>query len=284
MRECGLRGAKPWRTTISDPGAQRPADLVKRKFTAQAPDRLYVCDFTYLRCWEGHVNFAFVIDVFSRRIVGWQLAGHMRTTLVLDALPMALGTRQPGAEVQLVCHSDAGSQYTSEDYQQELSDARVLASIGAVGDAYDSMDELGNYDTASENFPSPSLRKSISMSLPSTSINVPTVCGLYTPDARERYGRVASPPDEEERRLHGCRIPAERQPAVSAARFPAETTCRRAAPLSSRRGHPLANPLCARSRARTHADERLEPPSLSPRGGVAAGRLAPAGRPNRTHI
>ena len=141
MRQAGLRGAKrrgkPWRTTIPDPSAQRPADLVKRDFTAPAPDRLYVCDFTYLRCWEGRVYFSFVIDVFSRRIVGWQLASHMRTTLVLDALRMALGTRQHGADVQLVSHSDAGSQYTSEDYQQELSDARVLASIGTVGDAYD---------------------------------------------------------------------------------------------------------------------------------------------------
>jgi putative transposase len=141
MRQAGLRGAKrrgkPWRTTIADPAAHRPADLVRRDFTALAPDRLYVCDFTYLRCWEGRVYFSFVIDVFSRRIVGWQLAGHMRTTLVLDALRMALGTRQHGADVQLVSHSDAGSQYTSHDYQQELSDARVLASIGTVGDAYD---------------------------------------------------------------------------------------------------------------------------------------------------
>ena len=80
---------------------------------------------------------SFVIDVFSRRVVGWQLASHMRTTLVLDALRMALGTRQPGADVQLIHHSDAGSQYTSADYQQELSDARVMASIGTVGDAYD---------------------------------------------------------------------------------------------------------------------------------------------------
>jgi putative transposase len=78
-----------------------------------------------------------VIDVFSRQIVGWQLAEQMRTTLVLDALRMALWTRQPGADVQLIHHSDAGSQYTSGDYQQELSDARVLASIGSVGDAYD---------------------------------------------------------------------------------------------------------------------------------------------------
>ena len=112
-------------------------DLVNRDFTAPAPDRLWVGDFTYLRCWEGRVYFAFVIDVFSRRIVGWQLASHMRTDLVLDALRMALGTRQPGADVQLVSHSDAGSQYTSEEYQQELSDAGVLASIGSVGDAYD---------------------------------------------------------------------------------------------------------------------------------------------------
>lgn len=141
MRQNGIQGAKrrgkAWRTTISDPAAQRPDDLVERQFRAEAPDRLWVCDFTYLRCWEARLYFAFVIDVFSRRIVGWQLAGHMRTDLVLDALRMALGTRQPGADVQLVSHSDAGSQYTSHDYQQELSDASVLASIGSVGDAYD---------------------------------------------------------------------------------------------------------------------------------------------------
>jgi transposase InsO family protein len=141
MRRDGLRGAKrrgkPWRTTIADPTAPRPADLVNRRFEAQAPDLLWVCDFTYLRCWEGRVFFAFVIDVFSRRVVGWQLAGHVRTDLVLDALRMALGTRQPGADVQLVSHSDAGSRYTSEEYQQRLSDASVPASIGSVGDCYD---------------------------------------------------------------------------------------------------------------------------------------------------
>ena len=81
--------------------------------------------------------FAFVLDVFSRMIVGWQLAATMRTTLVLDALRMALGLRAPGADVALVCHSDAGSQYTSEDYTQVLDDHDVLASIGSVGDAYD---------------------------------------------------------------------------------------------------------------------------------------------------
>lgn len=141
MRAAGVVGAKrrgkPWRTTLADPEAQRPADLVQRDFTADRPDALWVCDFTYLRCWEGRAFFSFVIDVFSRMVVGWQFASHMRTTLVLDALRMALGLRRPGADVALVHHSDAGSQYTSGDYQQQLTDARVLASIGTVGDAYD---------------------------------------------------------------------------------------------------------------------------------------------------
>ena len=115
MRAHGIQGAKrrgkPWRTTIPDPNAIRPADLVERDFTAEAPDRLWVCDLTRLRCWDGVLYLAFVIDVFSRRVVGWQLATHMRTTLVMDALRMALTQRRPGADVALVVHSDAGSQY-----------------------------------------------------------------------------------------------------------------------------------------------------------------------------
>ena len=141
MREAEIRGAKrrgrPWRTTKPDPEAQRRADLVERKFTAEAPNRLWVADLSYLRSWEGVVFFAFVLDVFSRLVVGWQLASHMRTDLVLDALRMALGTRGPGADIALVHHSDRGSQYTSADYTQELSDHGVLASVGSVGDAYD---------------------------------------------------------------------------------------------------------------------------------------------------
>ena len=114
MRTHGIRGAKrrgkPWRTTISDPGASRLPDLVQRDFSAGRPNELWVSDFTYLRCWEGRVFFAFVIDVYSRMIVGWQFAEHMRTDLVLDALRMALHLRGPGADVQLVHHSDAGGQ------------------------------------------------------------------------------------------------------------------------------------------------------------------------------
>ncbi|MGI8413530.1 MAG: IS3 family transposase [Solirubrobacteraceae bacterium] len=141
MAADGIRGAKrrgkPWRTTTPDKDAQPRPDLVCRDFTASAPNRLWVADFTYLRCWEGVSYFAFVIDVFSRMVVGWQLAQNMRSTLVCDALRMALGLRAPGADVALVHHSDMGSQYTSVDYAQTLEDHAVLASIGTVGDAYD---------------------------------------------------------------------------------------------------------------------------------------------------
>ena len=106
MREHGIQGAKrrgkPWRTTRPDPLAHRRPDLVQRQFTADEPNRLWVGDLSYLRCWEGVVFFAFIIDVHSRRVLGWQLAGHMRTDLVLDALRMALGTREPGADFALV--------------------------------------------------------------------------------------------------------------------------------------------------------------------------------------
>src|SRR4029077_14058401 len=118
MRQHGIQGAKrrgkPWRTTVPDPDERRRPDLVARDFTATQPNRLWVGDLSYLRCWEGVVYFAFVIDVFSRRVVGWQFAEHMRTDLVLDALRMALAQRGPGADVDLVHHSDAGSQILLE--------------------------------------------------------------------------------------------------------------------------------------------------------------------------
>ena len=141
MRQNAIQGAKrrgkPWRTTKADPAALRSPDRVKRDFTASRPDEKWFADFTYLRCWEGLVFFSFVIDAYSRMIVGWQFANHMRTDLVSDALRMALHQRAPGADVSLVAHSDAGSQYTSSDYTQLLNDHDVLGSIGTVGDAYD---------------------------------------------------------------------------------------------------------------------------------------------------
>jgi transposase InsO family protein len=141
MRAHGIEGAKrrgkPWRTTRPDAEARRRPDLVDRDFSAGCPDELWVADLTYLRCWEGVVFYAFILDAYSRRIVGWQFASHMRTDLVLDALRMALARRRSGADVALVHHSDRGSQYTSIDYTQTLADHGVLASVGSVGDAYD---------------------------------------------------------------------------------------------------------------------------------------------------
>jgi len=141
MAEHGIQGAKrrgkPWRTTRQDPAGQDAPDLVERDFTAPAPNRLWVADFTYLRTWQGVVYFAFVIDVFSRMVVGWQFATHMRKELVLDAVRMALGLREHGADFRLVAHSDRGSQYTSEDYAQTLDDHDVARSLGSTGDCYD---------------------------------------------------------------------------------------------------------------------------------------------------
>jgi putative transposase len=113
MRQAGVRGAKrrgkPWRTTKPPVRAQGQPDLVNREFHAERPNQLWVADLSYLRCWEAMLFFAFIIDAYSRMIVGWQLAANMRTTLVLDALKMALGLRGPGADLQLIHHSDRGS-------------------------------------------------------------------------------------------------------------------------------------------------------------------------------
>jgi putative transposase len=142
MRTAGLRGVRrgqPVITTRADKAAVRPPDLVDRDFTARRPNQLWVVDFTYVPTWTGTVFTAFVSDVYSRRIVGWRTATSMPTELPLDALEMALWTRnQAGHDpAGVVHHSDAGSQYTAIRYAQRLLDAGALASIGSVGDSYD---------------------------------------------------------------------------------------------------------------------------------------------------
>jgi putative transposase len=143
MRHAGLEGVvrgKARRTTIADERADRPADLVDRDFTATAPNQLWVADFTYVATWSGVVYVAFVIDVYSRRIVGWKADTNMRTGLVLDTLEMALWSRDRAGipvEAGLIHHHDNGSQYTSFAFTQRLVDAGVDASVGSVGDAYD---------------------------------------------------------------------------------------------------------------------------------------------------
>ena len=139
MRAEGIEGArrtKRVRTTRPDDAAARHPDLVRRDFTASAPNQLWVTDLTYVPTWAGVAYVCFIIDAYSRAIVGWRVASHMRTPMVLDAIEMARwsrGARLPG----LRCHSDAGSQFTSIRYGERLAEVGAVPSIGTVGDSYD---------------------------------------------------------------------------------------------------------------------------------------------------
>jgi putative transposase len=143
MRQNGLEGVRRGRkrrTTIPDRRAERPLDLVDRDFSADAPNRLWVADFTYVMTFSGVVYVAFVIDAFSRRIVGWKADTTMKTSLVLDTLEMALWSRdRDGIALAegMVHHNDGGSQYTSFAFTSRLIDAGVDPSVGSVGDGYD---------------------------------------------------------------------------------------------------------------------------------------------------
>ncbi len=137
MGLCGVVRGKVMRTTIGDARAPCPQNLVNRQFNAQRPNQLWVSDFTYVSAWQGWLYVAFVIDVFSRRIVGWRVSTNMRTDFVLDALEQALYARQPGQQGPLVCHSDRGSQYVSIRYTERLAEAGIELSVGSKGDSYD---------------------------------------------------------------------------------------------------------------------------------------------------
>ena len=138
MRRAGITGLRPkkrGRTTIRVPGVRVCEDLVDRAFLASMPNRLWVADITYLRTWEGWLYLVAVQDVFSRRIVGWSVADHMRTELVTDALQMALTQRRPAPG--LICHSDQGSQFVSLAFGQQARAAGIAQSMGSKGDCFD---------------------------------------------------------------------------------------------------------------------------------------------------
>ncbi len=142
MRAAGLRGLlrdKSPRTTWPAPETGRPSDLVKREFTAEHPNQLWVADLTYVRTSVGWVYAAFVLDVYSRMIVGWQVSTSLYTDLALDALKMAIWRREnQGADLQgLVHHSDRGGQYRAIRYSQRLAEAGAVASVGSKGDSFD---------------------------------------------------------------------------------------------------------------------------------------------------
>ena len=139
MKQLGLEGvvrggAKCW-TTISDDSQHRPSDLVNRQFVADRPNQLWVADITFVATWSGFVYVAFVIDVFSRHIVGWRVSRSLKTDLVLDALEQAIWARKDTSN--LIHHSDRGSQYLSIRYSERLAEVGIEASVGSVGDSYD---------------------------------------------------------------------------------------------------------------------------------------------------
>ena len=141
MKEEGLSGARRGRlfkvTTISDENQHRPSDLVERQFVAPAPNRLWVADLTYVKTHTGWVYVAFIIDVFSRIIVGWQASTSLRSDLALDALEMAIYARNKTGLAGLVHHNDRGVQYLSIRYAERLGEAEIVASVGSKGDSYD---------------------------------------------------------------------------------------------------------------------------------------------------
>jgi putative transposase len=141
MKDEGLSGVRRGRqfrvTTVSDENQHRPSDLVDRQFVASAPNRLWVADLTYVKTHSGWVYVAFIIDVFSRAIVGWQCSTSLRSDLAIDALEMAIYSRNGRDLLALIHHSDRGVQYLSIRYTERLGDAEIVASVGSKGDSYD---------------------------------------------------------------------------------------------------------------------------------------------------
>jgi putative transposase len=204
MREAGLFGCgghrrKPRTTLRSHTDRPPPApDLVKRNFTPEAPDRLWVADITYVRTWEGWLYLAFVLDTYSRRIVGWSMSNNLKTELVLDAVNMAIYTRRP--QPGLIHHSDRGSQYTSVEFGSRLREEGLLPSMGSVADAYD--------NSMAESFVSTLKRELIHRhSWPSRQIARTAIFeyieGFY--NTRRRHSALGhlSPSDYEEVKLRG---------------------------------------------------------------------------------
>lgn len=202
MRAEGLRGIpreKHIKTTVGD-GAQtpQPADLVGREFTATAPNQLWVADLTYIRTYSGWVYAAFVLDVYSRMIVGWQVSTSLRTDLALDALDMGLWARHRAGQdtAGLVHHSDRGVQYRAIRYTQRLAEAEAVASVGSKGDSYDNaMAEAFNSLFKAECVRNPVMRKDGWKSINDVEIAVAEYIDWY--NHRRLHGEIGHVPPAE---------------------------------------------------------------------------------------
>jgi transposase InsO family protein len=202
MQREGLRGIrreKTRKTTRSD-GAEtpRPLDLVERQFVAEAPNQLWVADLTYIRTYSGWVYAAFVLDVFSRMIVGWQVSTSLRTDLALDALDMGLWSRHRAGQdlTGLTHHSDRGVQYRALRYTERLAEAEAVASVGSRGDSYDNaMAEAFNSLFKAECVRNPVMRKSGWRSIADVEITVAEYIDWY--NHRRLHGEIGHVPPAE---------------------------------------------------------------------------------------
>ena len=210
MSRAGLAGVSRRKfvvTTVKGDGRQAP-DLVERDFTAEAPDRLWVADLTYIPTWAGFLYLAVVLDAFSRRIVGWSMATTLATQVVLDALNMALMRRRPK---QVIHHSDQGSQYTSTAFGQRCREAGVRPSMGSIGDAYDNAMCESFFATLECELLD---RRRFKTHAEATSAVFEFIEGFYNPRRRHSSIGYLSPIDYE-RRHHAAAVAADaRQPAI----------------------------------------------------------------------
>ena len=191
MRELGLRGVvrgKPAFTTVPGDGADRPRDLVDRRFSADAPNRLWVADLTYVRTWSGFVYVAFITDVYSRMIVGWQASRSLRSDLALDALEQAIWARsERGHRLdELVHHSDRGVQYLAIRYTERLAETGAVNSVGSKGDSYDNAlaeTIIGLYKARSSATAAPGAASTTSSTRPSNGSTGSTTAASSKPTA-----------------------------------------------------------------------------------------------------
>jgi putative transposase len=255
MSQAGLAGVSRRKfvvTTVKDGSRQAP-DLVEREFTAEAPDRLWVADITYIPTWAGFLYLAVVLDAFSRRIVGWSMATTLATQLVLDALNMALVTRRPK---EVIHHSDQGSQYTSIAFGQRCREAGVRPSMGSIGDAYDNAMCESFFATLECELLD---RCRFKTQAEARSTVFAFIEGFYNPRRRHSSIGYLSPIDYERRHQAATVVPDAHQPAAVLAAVK-DKPCGRpqdAAVLDHR---------CARQlRQCAGRDGRMAPPGIKPK-------------------
>ena len=257
MSQAGLAGVSRRRfvvTTRKGDGRQAP-DLVERNFTAEAPDRLWVADITYIPTWAGFLYLAVVLDAFSRRIVGWSMATTLATELVLDALNMALVTRRPSGVIH---HSDQGSQYTSIEFGHRCREAGVRPSMGSVGDAYDNAMCESLFATLECELIA---RCRFKTQAEARSAVFTFVEGFYNPRRRHSSIRYLSPIEYERQFQKTAVDPDAHQPAVVLAAVKDKPFGR------PQEGAVLDRRCARRPHHRAGRDGRMAPPGAEPKNG-----------------